>query len=283
MQACTSWQVSEEAALVSVASVNNSLQEGRHLQIIDVRIADEYLQGHIPSALNVWRNKLEDKEAEIPGMRLPKKQLAELLGRLGINDSDSIYLYDAKGGVDAARLWWMLRLYGYEKTALINGGYIQWRKADYPVADGPGIEVPGNFSFGLEERPEFLTEKADISAGKFKQIIDVRTEGEFSGEVMKNGAIRGGHIPGSVRIDYVEFLDGGEMVFKSKEEILQLLQDRGLDPGASTALYCHRGVRSSLAFFALTQIAGLEEVANYDGSWSEWSADENMPVKTGLE
>ena len=200
------------------------------------------------------------------------------MSALGINSNDSIYLYDAKGNVDASRLWWMLKLYGFDKVALIDGGFIQWRLKGFPVNEDLEFFEQASFILSDESTLNILASKDEVHFGRFEQIIDARSLEEYKGEIMKNGAVRGGHIPGAVRLDYTEVLDGGSFRFKSKEKMLRLLDSKGLSADKSTVVYCHSGVRSSLVAFVLTEIVGMQHVYNYDGSWIEWSQDESLPI-----
>lgn len=265
--------------LVEADEIYKKIKAGIKVQLIDVRTEDEYYHSHIPGARNIQRSEMENKYADIEGLRIEKEKLEDLLSALGINSNDSIYIYDAKGNVDAARLWWILKLYGYDKVALINGGFVQWRMKNFETAEEFENYEPALFVFSGNESPGLLTEKEDIVNGHFEQIIDARSLEEFSGEITKNGAVRGGHIPSAIRFDYLEMLDGGSFKFKSKEALLQLMEEKGLDADVSTVTYCHSGVRSALALFALSEIAGVETISNYDGSWIEWSSDETLPVE----
>lgn len=281
LNSCGFYEGGQNNSLVSVDVVSEKLRNREDVQIIDVRTEDEFLHGHIPSARNIWRNELVDTKSPIDGMRLPEKELETLLGQMGLNDKDSIFLYDASGNVDASRLWWLFKLYGFENVALIDGGFIQWRLKGYPVSETRVVYDQSVFTLPGKNNLTLVAEKSDIINSKFEQIIDARSSEEYNGDIMKNGAVRGGHIPGAVQFDYVEMLDGGSFKLKSTEEILALMKQKGLSPEKNTVIYCHSGVRSSMVLFALREILGMENVSNYDGSWIEWSQDESQAVETG--
>lgn len=267
------------STLVSVDQIARKMERGEKVQLIDVRTQEEYLHSHIKGARNIWRDDMIDYQSEVEGMAMKKEDLAELLSYLGISHEDSIYLYDSRGNVDAARLWWMLRMYGFDEVALIDGGFIQWRMRGHETVEGPERFKPATFVFLQETRPDLVTSKAAVSGGQFEQIIDARSLEEYTGEVTKNGAFRGGHIPGAVRFDYIDMMDGGSFKFKSREQVRGMLRAKGLSEEKSTVTYCHSGVRSAMALFVLTQIVGMEQVSNFDGSWIEWSEDESLPVE----
>lgn len=271
---------SEKRSLVSVSEIDDLLNSDRVLQIIDVRPYEEYLTGHIPSAVQVWRSDIENHRAEIEGMRIEKREFEILLGKMGISDKDSVYIYDAKGNVDAARLWWLLRYYGFEKVALIDGGLIQWQMEGYQKSEGGSVVNPAHFRFPVEPPTNLLATKEDIQSEDFDHLIDARTEKEFSGELIKNGALRPGHILESIHLNYGEFIAGGSLKIRPKDEVLTILANRGICAGDKVITYCHSGVRSAFTTFVMREVAGFENVLNYDGSWIEWSRDESLPVSS---
>ena len=252
------------------------------MQIIDMRSEDEFLHGHIPGSRNIWRSDIQDSRAGVMGMRIGKEELKQLMRRFGIDHNDSLYIYDAKGNVEAARLWWLLNLYGYHKTALIDGGYTQWLVNGYKISSGPEFFDRSKFIFEGPEQPEMLAFKKDVMARKSDYLLDNRSEGEYTGKIMKNGAIRGGHIPGAIRLDYFDFMNGGQHTIKSKEEILGLLAQHRVSTEKSIINYCHSGVRSAYVTFVLREIVGMKNVSNYDGSWIEWSDDERLEIVSDL-
>ena len=128
-----------------------------------------------------------------------------------------------------------------------------------------------------------MADKEQIVANDYQQLIDARSEAEYNGDVMKNGAIRSGHIPGAVLCDYYEIFSSAELTMKSKEELKKLMKRKKLSARDKTIVYCHSGVRSAFVTFALTEIAGMDMVSNYDGSWIEWSSDESLPVEPELD
>ncbi len=269
----------EGKSLVSVNSIHAKILSGKKLQLVDMRSEEEYHHSHIPGACNIYRSELTDFNHEIEGMRMPVDELAEFLGNKGLNSKDSIYIYDAKGNVEAARLWWMLKLYGFEKTALIDGGFIQWRMKGYTEVEGMENIQMNNFRFPGKLNKNILASKKEIAEGKYEQIIDARSMDEFDGSITKNGAFRAGHIPGAVRFDYYDMIEGGEMTFKKESKLLEMLNERGLSSEKTTVVYCHSGVRSAMALFVLKEIVGMKDVANYDGSWIEWSGDAKLDVE----
>ena len=249
-------------------------------QIIDVREVANFKKGHIPGAVNISRSDLEDNSGGFQGMRIKKNDFEELMKKLGLNDKDSIYLYDSKANTDASRLWWLFKYYGFEKVALIDGGFIRWRTIGYKEESGESIPVKrSEFLLSAENNTAILAEKEDILNGVYEQVIDCRSIEEYSGDVIKNGAVRPGHIPNAIHCDYYNLLQESIYTLKSEEELRLLMQEKGISLDKKTVVYCHSGVRSAMMSFVLTEILGMTDVANYDGSWIEWSSDETLSIE----
>jgi len=182
-------------------------------------------------------------------------------------------LYDAKGGVDAARLWWLLKCCGHSKMAILNGGVTAW---DRDLIREPAVVEPKEFHFLHPEHPELLIDYPEFEAVRNRsnaRILDNRSESEYSGKEQKDGAFLAGHIPGAQHFCYsnsIDFSDEGKMRFKPIE-VLREQYASFAEQGDSVVLYCHSGVRSAHTLFVLTELLDYQHVRNYDGSWIEWS------------
>jgi len=250
---------------------------------IDLRKADEYRTGHIANARAVWRSDIQNLSLPYGGMRAEKQPLEELLGSLGIGTNNKIIVYDEKGNVDAARLWWMLHLYGHDQAYLFNGGLTAWKGAGYNLDTTAQSFSKRQFEFSDTPKNEWLASKEDIlemqSQGK-GFILDTRSEKEFTGEEMKNGAFRAGHIPSAVWVDYCKALYyDGNQEFRNLGELEELYASAGLTKDAPIIVYCQSGVRSAHTTFVLRELLGYTNVKNYDGSWIEWSYFEELPIE----
>jgi thiosulfate/3-mercaptopyruvate sulfurtransferase len=141
----------------------------------------------------------------------------------------------------------------------------------------------GTFSFPVKSgKVRIFMNKDDIMQAMQDTnilILDTRTTAEYAGHVQKKGASRPGRIPGSIHLDWIELVhDKGDFTFKSCEEIAPLLRSRGISPDKKIITYCHSGVRSAHTAFVLSEIMGYPQVANYDGSWTEWSYHKELPI-----
>ena len=256
--------------------------EHEHIQIIDFREQEGFEEEHIPKALPMWRNDIEDRQHPVPGMMASKPEIEKQLSDLGLSASDTLILYDDQAGVNAARLWWVLRTYGFTQVRLLNGGLQSWREAQGPLSSDRITRPAEQFVFPSEEAPHFRIEKdslASLMKSEHWTLIDARTAEEHSGKRIKKGAKNAGHIPGSLNIDWAEAVDyHGTKKFLPPEKLKLAYKELPEDKDAPVVVYCHSGVRSAHTSFVLTQLLGYNRVYNYDGSWLEWSALEGAPI-----
>ncbi|UCE68355.1 MAG: sulfurtransferase [Flavobacteriaceae bacterium] len=269
-------------ALVDAADLMQ-LSGEEHIKVVDFRKREDFDQGHIPGALPLWRTDIEDREAAVQGLIASRETMEALLSELGISSEDTIVIYDDRGCVDAARLWWVLQVYGYDKTRLLNGGLHAWESQNGPL-NSRYIPPPHSaFRFEGPGRPSMKIGRDSVLAllGNPEWIlIDTRTSDEYSGKRLKEGALAAGRIPGSINIDWAEAVHfNGDMTFRPVEQLRKKYGRIPDDPGQSVIAYCHSGVRSAHTSFVLTQLLGYNQVHNYDGSWLEWSSFEGAPIE----
>ena len=247
--------------------------------LVDVRPENQFSEGHIPGAVQVWRDQITDTSYAYGGMMATKAQMEALLSSLGILSSDTLVLYDAKADVDAARLWWILRYYGHKHIRLLNGGLKGWIAAggelDSSLVPSEEQNKNSDYRFGKFVNPEIIASMADVKSAVDVDsilLLDTRSQEEFSGEVRKKGAARAGAIPTAKNLDWAVAVNyGGDHKFKSASELQRIYAEVGIDPTSEVIAYCHSGVRSAHTLFVLTQLLGYGNVRNYDGSWTEWS------------
>lgn len=254
------------------------------VKIIDFRKKEAFQKGHIPGALPMWRTEIEDTTYPYGGMMASKEQMEALLSSLGIRNSDTILVYDDRGSCDAARLWWILANYNFNSVKIINGGLDAWKEINGSISTENSEIIASNFTLPAQSSLKYLTTTEEmlrqVTSDKGSVIIDTRTEDEYSGKRQKKGAQAGGRIPRSIWVDWADCMDfEGTKKFKSYEELVAIYKDLELDNEAGVLAYCHSGVRSAHTTFVLTQLLGYKNVRNYDGSWTEWSALEGLPIE----
>ena len=186
-------------------------------------------------------------------------------------------VYDDNLSKDAARIWYVLRYWGFDDVRVLNGGWKAWLAAGgKPGKDTPAPE-PTN-TLKLKPEPERLATKAqvlDLLKGKPPQIVDARSEGEFCGT--EETAKRNGAIPGALHLEWSDTLDKDTGKFKSADELATLFEKAGIDPAKPSVTYCQSGGRAAVLAFTL-ELMGGKDVRNYYRSWSEWSNDPDTPV-----
>jgi thiosulfate/3-mercaptopyruvate sulfurtransferase len=261
-----------------------------NIRIVDVREKLQYLSGHIPGAVQVWRPDIEYKNHPIPAMMAPQSQMEALLRNLGIREKNTLIIYSDL--YDHARLWWILAYYGLplKQMKLLGDGIDGWKARGYPTEVVPPKGGETIFTFPKETRgvQTILCTLSDVKSALNKTdkvVLDVRSKEEFFGKEIKNGAARPGRIPGVTWIEWKEVLVGTDPhknYWKPAEEIKKLYSAKGITPEKDVYLYCHSGVRSAHNLVSLYLVGyPLEKLHNYDGSWIEWSRTEEN-IETGL-
>ena len=259
-----------------------SLQNG--IKIVDFRKLQDYNEYHIKGALNIWRTDIEDTSYPYKGMMAKREQIENLFGKLGINNNDTLIVYDDQGGCDAARFWWVLKNYGFESVKLLNGGLKAWQKAGGKLTTEAVPVISSKFKFPKNSSLDLWIGMGEIIktliSDKKGMILDTRSLDEFNGKIKKSGSYKGGRIPTSILIDWTESIDyDGTQKFKPFKELEQVYNKMGASKNDLIITYCHSGVRSAHTTFVLTELLGYKNVKNYDGSWIEWSYFDQLPFE----
>ncbi|MFC7402773.1 sulfurtransferase [Citricoccus sp. GCM10030269] len=257
------------------------------LKILDVRWTvfgsgdghDEYLRGHIPGAVYVsMASQLAGHDGPREGRHpLPDPgRFGDTVRMLGINDGDTIVVYDDAQATSAARAWWLLRHAGFEKTYLLDGGLTAWRNANLPLQPGDVIPVPGRARTTWGQMP--VLDMDDAAALPERGVLlDARACERYRGDSEPLDP-QAGHIPGALSAPTAENLDATGH-FRPADELEERFRKLGVDGAASVGVYCGSGVSAAHEVAAL-HLAGLD-AALYPGSWSAWSNTPGRPVATG--
>jgi thiosulfate/3-mercaptopyruvate sulfurtransferase len=246
-----------------------------------------YDTGHIPGAVKVdWHTELNDP---VTRDYVDGAGFAKLLGDKGIGRDDTVVIYGDKNNWWAAYALWVFSLFGHADVRLLDGGRAKW------VAEGRELtkDVPNRQSvdYPVLERDDSVIRafKEDVLEHLGKPLVDVRSPGEYSGELLhmpdypQEGAVRGGHIPGAASVPWARAA-AEDATFKTRDELEAIYQqEQGLSPNDEVVAYCRIGERSSHTWFVLTHLLGFPHVRNYDGSWTEWGNSVRVPIVTGTE
>src|SRR5439155_8611551 len=273
--------------LVSTDWVKENLSKpGLKLVEIDVD-TKAYDAGHIPGAVGFnWQTQLQDQvRRDIIG----KEGFEKLVGGAGISPQHTVILYGDNNNWFAAYGFWLFRIYGHKEVRLMNGGRVKWlNESDKTLTtDKPNpAPVPYKVAQVNLELRAMLPQVFDASKSGRWNLVDVRSPDEFTGKViappgMTETAQRGGHIPGARSIPWSTAV-AADGTFKSVDELRSIYIDqKGIDPKKDTIAYCRIGERSSHTWFVLKYLLGLEQVKNYDGSWTEYGNIVAAPIEKG--
>jgi len=232
----------------------------------------EYLAAHIPTAQFLDLAALADPDSDLPGMLPSAARFAERVGALGVATGNRIVLYDNSPHRTSARAWWMFRTFGAERVAILDGGLHAWHAAGLPLRPGEEPDEPAAFDAHKGEGAvrDLARIRANI-ASQEEQLLDARGAARFSGDEADPHGAAPGHIPGSRNLPYTKLLDD-EGRFRDPAEIRAAFEEAGIDPARPIVTTCGSGVTAAVLLFA-AHLIGRDDVALYDGSWSEYGAD----------
>jgi thiosulfate/3-mercaptopyruvate sulfurtransferase len=269
--------------LITVAQLRG---RERRPALLDVRWAlgdahgrERYLEGHLPGAVYVDLERELSAPASAAGGRHPlpaRGELERAARRWGLREGQEAVLYDAVGGVSAARGWWLLRWAGLRDVRLLDGGLAAWVAAGGELERGDVVPAPGDVVLRGGELPVLDADGAAALA-RDGLLLDARAAERYRGETEPVDP-RAGHIPGARSAPTVENLapDGR---FLDPAELRARFRAIGVRPGVPVGVYCGSGVSAAHEIVAL-ELAGFD-AALYPGSWSAWSADPARPAATG--
>jgi thiosulfate/3-mercaptopyruvate sulfurtransferase len=243
--------------------------------------AAEFEQAHLPGAVFFDVDAIADTSSGLPHMLPSPDAFARAVGALGIGDGDRVVVYDSRGVVSAARVWWTFRVFGHDAVAVLDGGLPRWRAEERAVEAGAAKPTPRRFT--SRPRPELVRDLAQMKANVTtprEQVLDARSRGRFAGtEPEPRAGLRGGHIPGSLSLPYDD-LYAADGTLEPPQVLREALVSAGLDLRRPVVTTCGSGITASVLALALHRV-GRPDVAVYDGSWTEWAARDDTPVETG--
>jgi len=276
-------------ALISPEDLAAALAGERRPTVLDVRWRlggppgrDSYAQGHVPGAVFV------DLDAELaappaspgrPGGRHPLPDRAAFESstrRWGVARQRPVVVYDDADATAAARAWWLLRYFGHEQVAVLDGGFRAWRATGLPVDTEDPVVEPGDFT----ARPgnmALLNATGAAAVARDGVLLDARSAERYRGEVEPIDPVAG-HIPGASSAPVAGSLDDTGRLLPGSD-LRQRFASLGVGGEAPVGVYCGSGVSAAAQVLAL-ELAGVP-AGLYVGSWSDWISDPSRPVATG--
>lgn len=242
---------------------------------------EAWREGHIPGA--AYLHMTEDLAAPRPGMPYnlpPAERMTSLLQGLGVNRDTTVVLYGAGYPPAVTRAWWVLRASGVRDVRILDGGWRRWVAEGRAVSTEAPVFAPGDFVASPD--PRLIADRETVRAALGEAgvlLINALSPPQFQGS---GGAHYGrpGRIPGSVNLPSAELIDPATRRYRTPGELRKMFTDLGAFEHGRVIAYCGGGIAASATVFALA-LLGHPDVALYDASLLEWSADETLPMEAG--
>ncbi len=258
-----------------------------HAHDPDVRLLEvdvdttAYERGHIEGAVGLnWTTQLGDPiRRDIPS----QVAFERLMVTCGVGNTTHIVLYGDNNNWFAAFAYWICKIYGHERVALMNGGRKKWELEGRPMTTAAPRVHATTYSASPADMSLRALLRDVLQCGANCSLVDVRSPAEFNGEVvappgMTETAQRAGHVPGAQSIPWAQAANE-DGTFKSVDELRQLYEAKGIVADQDVVTYCRIGERSSHTWFVLKELLGYANVRNYDGSWTEYGSVIGVPIE----
>jgi len=255
----------------------------KNIRILDVRLEQsDYLAAHVPNAVYFQENTVRGPRNGIPVQYLPSDTIAELLVRAGVTSDDSVVLYsDGPAVLGATMDAYALEKIGHPRVMIMDGGWTAYKAAGLPVTQQYPTYQNGRLT--VKNNTSITATMQDVRNAMGKPgilIIDARPNALYTGET--KAWMRNGHIPGAINIDWHTLVDPNNIhKFKPMDQLRQIYTSRGIKGTEDIILYCGTSREASLEYAVMRHLLRFKKVRLYEGSWTEWSANPNMPIETG--
>lgn len=241
----------------------------------------EYEADHIPGAVFMDLAELADANSDIDNMAPPAEKFASRMQSLGLGDGSRIVIYDDSPLKSAARAWWLLKLFGAHDVALLDGGLAKWKAEGRPLEMGKQTLRHRHFTVWRDAKAVRTKEQMlENLANTAEQVVDARPAARFTGEERDpRPGVAPGHIPGSVSLPH-SALFNADGTWKQGDALKAAFDAAGVDLDKPLVTTCGTGMTATVVAFG-AHLLGKDDVAVYDGSWTEWGADPATPKATG--
>ena len=241
----------------------------------------DFEKGHIPGAQFIdLQADLSDKNHRLRFMLPSAEDFAAAMSRFGVGEGTRIVLYSTTTPQWATRVWWLLRVFGFDEAAVLDGGWQKWSREGRPVEIGPAQPRPPGHFVIREQRPLMVGKEAVLQAigdGAVCTLNALASE-QHTG-TGGNTYGRRGRIKGSVNLPAAHLIDPATNAFLPAAELRRRFEGVGAF-GKEVITYCGGGIAASADAFALVML-GHPDVKLYDASMSEWATDPTLPMETG--
>jgi thiosulfate/3-mercaptopyruvate sulfurtransferase len=275
------WLVSTDWLADHLRDRNLTVVDGSYFLPMQQRDAlAEYRGGHIPGAVFFDIEAVSDHSTELPHMLPGPTQFGEVVGSLGIDDGDTVVVYDSVGLYSAARVWWTFRLFGAKKVYILDGGLPKWKSEGRPLETGDAERAARKFTAEMNVGAVALLDDMRMAQTDDSiQIVDARSPERFAGTAPEpRPGLRSGHMPRSFNVPFGRLIENGHLAPRARIEAA--FTEAGVDLDKPIITSCGSGVTAAILTFALESI-GKEPKGLYDGSWAEWASRPDLPVERG--
>lgn len=272
MAGCSNHDFAEQGTEILSASEAEALISQEGVVLVDAGSSDDFIKkGHIPGAVNIPREAITI-QVPVANMLAPAEQIEAVMQQAGISNQDRILIYDSNANMDAARLWWTLKVYGHEQVQVISGGLAALVEGGLTTETAKtAIGATSDYQISSTNE-EMIAKLSDVKSQLNKPqenviLLDTRTQEEYDA----------GTIPTSILVDYTRnnYDDG---TYRKVQDLQLLYLEEGIKPSDTILIYCKTSIRGAQTYLALYN-AGYRNLKLYDGAWLEYSSYESLPVQ----
>jgi len=271
----SAFQSFAQGPIISAKDFAAELKTNKDLVVIDVNAPDVYAKQHIQDAINVYVKDLY-KSGSVEGQLKSNEELAAIFGKKGVSNTAKIVVYEDGSNKHNSRVWWILKSVGATDVSVLHVDADQFAAAQIQFTATPATKNATTFTLAESSYKTYtIADVKQLPQGTL--LLDAREKAEFDGvDAAKKSK---GHIPGAVWMNFKEVLTSTG-AYKSKDEIIAAAAKFGATPEKPIVVYCNSGVKATVLYIALKEIAGFQNVQYYAGSYADWASNpENQIVK----